>query len=368
MNSAHTFKRRLLTTITAALFATGASAGTAGTALLNVMPKSNKVQQSNYGKNSFTLINTGTKDIVEFQIDVTDAIFSDIVFDPKGLAGDSVAKPLKIDTDGVTGVISPKAQKANTYIGDGGAKGYKGLRITFDPDVDGGFNPGEKLGFSIDMDPNSLAGTQKKPIDQATSPKWDCGGVSGAEMIGSSFSVVFNDGTRASGQLFSTNTQAGSRGFATEQTTDAPVQLSVNGIGPGENGHYSVDNFELKVKGPKDARIRVVLVKGFIQPVSAYNAQLESQLHELAKQDFPANNAAELRSVNLTATGEWMNITDRFNLSDIEHYDFAASTDGPFSVDEDKLPLAITAAVMGDKGRPASTVLEPIYLLHTSQK
>ncbi|WP_041744738.1 hypothetical protein [Coraliomargarita akajimensis] len=336
-----------------------------GEATLAVMPWSDKVQQSNYGKNSFQLTNTGDKDIVEFQIDVTKALFPDIVFDPEGIAGDSVAKPLQINTNEATGLVQG-SQQPKPYLGDGGRNGYKGLRLHFDPNQDGGFNPGETLGFSIDMDPNSLAGTDKQPIDQATSPHWDCGGVSGAEMIGSEFFVVFADGSRARGQLFATNKQAGSLGIATEQPVDTQVQMKVNGTLPGETGHYADEQFKLLVNGDKGTRVRVVLAKGFIQPVSAYSEHLQAQLETLAKQDFPANNAVELQFATVTLSGEWTDLSDQFDLSGVKQYSFSADPDKPFSIDANQLPLAITAAAIDADGKPIGHVLNPIYLSYKS--
>ncbi|QBG48557.1 hypothetical protein EGM51_14525 [Verrucomicrobia bacterium S94] len=360
----------LVTAAGSLLLSSTAFAGNTGEATLSVMPQSDKVQQSNYGKNSFQLTNTGSKNIAEFRIDVTTALFPDIVFDPEGIAGDSVAKPLQINKNEKTGFVPVKKAKGKTYLGEGGAKGYKGLRLTFDPSTDGGFNPGETLGFSIDMDSNSLAGTEKGPIDRDTAPKWDCGGVSGAEMIGSTFRVVFEDGSQASGQLFSTKTQAGSQGVAKQQPAQSSLKLSVNGKKPGETGTYDDQGIRLTIQGEKGARVRIVLAKGFIQPVSAYSKDLEKQLEKLAARDFPANNAVELQFTDVTLTGKPMDLSGKFDLDGVEKYDFSADPDKPFSTDEDRLPLAITAAVIDpdNKDMPIGSVLPPIYLTYRSNQ
>lgn len=111
------------------------------------MASSDRIQQSNYGKNSFLLSNTGHKRITEFELDVSRALFPDSIFDPLGLAGDSASKALQINTDEFTGIVSPAQSKKKTYLGEGGTQGYRGLRIAFDP----------AQPFSIDEDKVSLA-------------------------------------------------------------------------------------------------------------------------------------------------------------------------------------------------------------------
>ncbi|MEM9081049.1 MAG: hypothetical protein AAGC74_10195 [Verrucomicrobiota bacterium] len=337
-----------------------------GSAELKIMASSDKIQQSNYGKNSFQLSNTGKKRITEFELDVSGALFPDSIFDPEGLAGDSAFKALQINTDESTGIIPPAQSKKKTYLGEGGTQGYRGLRITFDPTKEDGFNPGETLGFSIDMDPNSVAGTTKKPLDAASSPRWDVGGVSGAELIGSTFTVTFEDGTTATGQLFSTAKQAGSKGRATQQPEDLQVELTVNDLQPGARGVYHSSGPQIQVSGPTGKRVRVVVAKGFIQPVTAYTEALHQQLDSLSKESFPANNAVEFQFADLEMTGEPINISDRFDFTKVQKFDFQADPSQPFSIDEDKVSLAIVAAVIDPNQNDFASgpVTKPIYLTY----
>ena len=46
-------------------------------------------------------------------------------------------------------------------------------------------------------------------VDGNSLPAWDAGGVSGAEMIGSTITLLFTDGTTATGQLVSDGSQGG---------------------------------------------------------------------------------------------------------------------------------------------------------------
>jgi hypothetical protein len=336
-----------------------------GAAVLEIMPKTDNVQRSNYGKNSFLLTNTGEKDIVSFSLDVTDALFPDTVFDPEGLAGDSAAKPLNIDRNDATGVQHHPGKKSPHTVGKGGDLGYERLEINFARCEDNGFNPGETLGFSIDMDPNSIAGTLKQPLDEGSTPRWDVGGVSGAELIGSTFEVTFADGLKATGNLFATGKQAGSHGIATEQPQRAIVQLVANGKRPGETGTYTTGGPQILVTGDRGLRARVVVAKGFIQPVEPYDRKLERQLLKLSREPFPANNAVEFQFADIDLTGETMDISAEFDFKVVQHYDFEAQPNKPVSIDEDKVPLGITAAVIDpdNKDLPAGPATAPIYLI-----
>ena len=349
----------------AALFAFAATDAQAtekiGEALLEITAKVDKVQRSNFSKNSFRILNTGTKDISSFHLDVSEALYPDSVFDPEGLAGDSVAKALQIDEDQDTGIVVPQGISPEVYLGDGGAKGFDAIQLRFKK---GGFNPGESIGFSVDMDPNSIAGTKKKPLDDGTVPWWDVGGVSGAELIGSRFTVTFEDGSKASGQLFGTATQAGSHGIASQDPREARVDLTVNQLSPGEVGTYTSGGPEIRVNGRKGAIARVIVSKGIIQPVSPYDDKLKRQLEALGKQAFPVNNAAEFLTIDVELTGEAIDISDRFDFTKVAKFDFKADPDKPLSMDEDKLPLGIVAAIVYPEQNhlPLGPVTKPIYL------
>ena len=323
-----------------------------GQATLQITAKNNNVQISNFGENSFQITNTGTKTITQIDIDVTNALYPDSVFDPLGQAGDTSSKPLTIDSDGGTGIVAPNNA---SYIGDGGRSGYRGLRLKFDESVNGGFASGETIGFSIDMDPNSVAGTDKAPLDSGSTPSWDVGGVSGAELIGSSFTVTFTDGTTATGQLQGTNNQAGSQALADQSSPNLEVDLKVNGIGEGGTGYYNANQPKIIVNGAIGQTVRVVLTKGFIQPVTSYAPFLQTQLDELAETDFPANNAVEFQTVDVLLTEANQDISESFDFSDVDNYDFAG---------EDRLPLGFVASVIDvdNNDLPLGKVTDPIYL------
>ncbi|MEM6519088.1 MAG: malectin domain-containing carbohydrate-binding protein [Cyanobacteria bacterium P01_C01_bin.70] len=330
-----------------------------GAATLSINLNSNNVQISNFGNNSFQIENVGDKDITAVEIDVTNALYPDSVFDPFGLAGDTVSKALTINTAGGTGVIAPNNNPNDpnneTYIGAGGTAGYKGIKLFFDANANGGFNPGETVGFAIDMDPNSVAGTAKGPLDAGSSPSWDVGGVSGAELIGSTFTVTFEDGTTTTGQLQGAGNQGGSQGLVTQNPANLDVNLTVNGLGAGSVGTYGAGGPTVNISGPAGQKARIVLTKGFIQPVNPYAQFLANQLDALALEDFPANNAVEFQTVDVDLTGGSQDITSLFDFDEVNNYNF---------VGDDQLPLGFVASVIDpvNDNLPLGAVTQPIYL------
>ncbi|MGB5634434.1 MAG: hypothetical protein WBM86_16855 [Waterburya sp.] len=323
-----------------------------GKASLEITANNNDVQISNFGDNSFQITNLGDKKIAQIDIDVTNALYPDSVFDPFGQAGDTTSKALNIDNNGSTGVID---RGKAAYIGVGGRSGYKGLQLKFNNNVDGGFEPGETIGFSVDMDPNSVAGSEKGPLDDGSSPSWDVGGVSGAELIGSTFTVTFTDGSTATGQLQGNNNQGGSKVLADQDSPDLDVSLTVNGLDEGSIGTYNSNGPSVIVNGPAGETARIVLTKGFIQPVISYASFLEDQLNALVGTDFPANNAVEFQTVDILLTGVDQDISDKFDFSGVPVYDFEG---------DDQLPIGFVASIIDadNDDFALGEVTAPIYL------
>ncbi|SLN59067.1 Hemolysin, chromosomal [Roseovarius albus] len=324
---------------------------------LTINGNSNQVGISNFGNNAWKITNVGEKPIASIVFDVAGAIYGDSVFDPFGLAGDSGSKPLTIDGDGGTGVVAPDA---SSYIGDGGVLGYKGIQMTFDPFTDGGFESGETVSFSIDMDPNSIAGSFKPTLDSGSFPAWDVGGVSGAELIGSDFTVNFVDGSTATGQIQSIGRQGGALAYADQSSPGSTVQLTVNGLNPGEIGTYDSNGPSVFVSGTAGETARIVLTKGFIQPVTnnfdePYKSQLDAQLAALAASDFPANNAVEFQTVDVLLDGTNQDISSLFDFANVANYDFPG---------EDQIPIGLVAGTIdpSNDDLPTGPVSTPIYL------
>lgn len=237
--------------------------------------------------------------------------------------------------------------------------------MKFDANDSGGFQKGEIVGFSGDMDPNSIAGLPKggtDGVDTGAILGWDVGGVSGAELIGSKFVVLFDDGTTASGDIHSDDSQAGSHALAT-QGGPAPktVSLTVNGVGDGGTGTYGVVLPTVIVSGDAGDTVRVVLTKGF-NPVtndSSGIADLVAARLADAEGDFPASNAVDFQifDVVIPASGS----IDISNLFDYD--DHAGSGENDFN-GSDTPPIAFTAAVIdpSNDDLPIGPVSQPIYL------
>jgi hypothetical protein len=360
-------------------------AGAVGAAVLRVNADDNEVQRSNYKANAFRLTNTGSKKIAAIFIDATGALYGDAVFDADGSGGDTSFKDWNFDSGmAAAGGLDPTTTGAADYreywlpahdaknldplfdnVGNGGkgsGGGFRGAALKFSSTLSNGFGPGEVVGFSGDMDPNSIANFAKKTVDGASVPDWDVGGVSGAELIGSTITVLFTDGTLATGQLMGDGSQAGSQALITQAAGSKPAAtLTVNGLSGarGGNGSYGAAP-KVVVGGPAGATLRVILTKG-VQPVQTTEADAKSIVESrLAPKFFNVSNAVEFQTVDITlATGETSrDISGRFNYDNVPNgYAFAGNT---------RLPLGYVAAVIDSKDKlPLGPVTKPIYLKNT---
>ncbi|MEX2453681.1 MAG: malectin domain-containing carbohydrate-binding protein [Rhodospirillaceae bacterium] len=352
-----------------------------GQAVLTVNDGANGIEASNFGANSFQITNTGEKDIFAIEIDVADALFPDAVFDPFGLAGDLTAKILQINAEGGTGVITPaggfgQSAIGVTYIGEGGASGFEKIRLEFTD-----FNPGETLGFSIDMDPNSIAGSVKSTLDSgaplAGAGNWDVGGIAGGELIGSSFFVEYEDASISTGKLHGQGAgqQMGASALSTQASENLDVTLTVNGLIPGAEGTYGDGGPQILIQGPADEVARVLVAKGFIVPFTnnfaesdPYKAQLDAQIQALEASGFPANNAVELLYVDVLLTGDVQDISGLFDFTQVVGFDLSVpdQTNEFGILEEDKLPLGIVASVIDPAtDLPKGEVTSPIHIRHS---
>ncbi len=251
--------------------------------------------------------------------------------------------------------------------------GYRGELLLFTD-----FNPGETVGFSGDMDPNSIAGLTKSAADtgsnQAGAGKnFDVGGVSGAEMTGSVVTVLFGDGSSTSAQIAHDGTQSGAVALIGSTTGDAPG-LTVNGVNAGGNGTYGGNRPSVVVTGPVGATARVSLVKGFdptgngatvasgaITVDALVAARLAAQYPT-----FPVNNSIEWQHIDAVITSPAG--VDLTNSHQGAAFDYVNIVDSPNADDfpgDDVLPIAFVAVIIDANGNPISPVSAPIYLLNS---
>ncbi|MEN0078750.1 MAG: putative Ig domain-containing protein [Pseudomonadota bacterium] len=342
--------------------------GDTGSVILTVMANANNVRQSNFSSNSFQLTNTGDKQVAAVLIDVRGAIYGDSVFDKDGTAGDTATKLFKVDSETGDGTGAYFEANAGSYVlpgtqpipntsGEGkeSTGGFRGLLVKFDGS-DGGFENGETVGFAGDMDPNSIAGLLKGSgaaigVDDGALDGWDVGGVSGAELIGSRFIVVFDDGSTAEGYLHSDGSLAGSVGEAVEGRPTQTVSVTVDGFAAGDSeAVYGGTEPVIEVTGEPGATVRVVLTKGFNPVTVETNGIADIVANRLATQhpDFPANNAFDFQTVDIVigANGK--------ALVPINAFDYNEDPSNVDIPDAGIQPIAVTAAVVVDSSLPDS--------------
>ena len=381
--------------------------GDFGAVTLTVVDGSNNVQASNFGDNSFQLTNTGNKEVAAVFIDIRDAVFGDQVFDIDGTGGDTVAKTFRVDSAGNTGAFfvgsgNASANAANLFFagatpnadtsGQGSAisGGDRGLLIRFDGSS-GGFDGGETVGFSGDGDPNSIAGFSQAEVGSGNSfgnaitGTFDTGGQSGAELIGSSFTVLFADGTTATGYLGSDATQAGAVGEAIQGREQRTPVVTVN-TGSGtfssdgnSNGQYGGSVPQISVTGQPGDTVRVNLFKGF-NPVTTSSGSPDSVADVIqgrldsSQPQFPVNNAFDVQTVDVFIDGSGTATVP------LGAFDYNNTNSGVSFNGDNVQPIAITAAVVvaaTDGGViqggavqsqvPLGAVSTPIYLLNPTQ-
>ena len=196
---------------------------------------------STFATNAFKLTNLTDQNIVSVSLDISTAIFTDLVYDPNGTGGDSVAKDLEIDSDStVVGYVSHSFSPER----DGG---HDLLKINFND-----FQSGETVEFSIDVDPTSIKG-----IDQSRSQY--SGSISGLELVGATAKVELANGTILEGQLSRIpNSDTGSQVILTANPIAAPTIEAV-----GFNAAATVTDAEqtIRVIGTPGSNVSLLAVE-----------------------------------------------------------------------------------------------------------
>ncbi len=226
---------------------------------------------STFNTGSFYLENTslGSERLTQIRIDLSTAIFRKMVFDPDGLAGDTVAKDVTIDSR--VGVGSP----AHRFEGpnDGG---YDVLVMDFQ-----GFDRGDYLSFSVDVDPTSIKGVG------APGPG-ESGSVSGLELAGATITMTFDNGSVLTGQASRMPDSGNVAGAYVDMRDGLPPRPVIELIGvPSLSVVNSADQV-LRVSGPPLQPVTVLVVEAglFTDGVPGGGNNLEP---------FDANNALTYR-------------------------------------------------------------------------
>ena len=215
-------------------------------ALFIIDPGFDIYTSSTFAPNSFRLTNLSTldQDIVSVSLDLSTAIFPDVVYDPNGDAGDSVAKGFEIDVDPSDDDVSGVSSHQFLQPRDGG---FDILKINFS-----NFKPNQTLEFSLDTDPTSTKGAQ-----QDNSKHF--GSISGLELVGATATVEFADGTILSGQFYR---QPGSDTGSEVTLTDSiitPPTIEAVGL---NTATVSDANQIIRITGTPEAEVSLLIVEG----------------------------------------------------------------------------------------------------------
>ena len=378
--------------------------GNVGAVVLTIIDGVQDVQSSNFGNNSFQLTNTGNKEIAAVFIDIRDAVFGDMVFDNDGTGGDTTASTFQVDSGTNTGGFfvgennralnadnlffpGPTPLADTSGLGSAISGGFRGLLIRFDGS-NGGFDGGEVVGFSGDGDPNSLAGFSQGEVGfssqggNAITGTFDTGGQSGAELVGSSFTVLFADGSTATGFIGSDTSLAGGVGEAVQGREQRTPNLTVD-TGSGvfsstgnSNGQYGGTEPQITVTGQPGDIVRVTLYKGVNPVVTSAGSPdsvadvIQNRL-DASQSEFPVNNAFDVQNVDVVIGS---NGTGQVSGG---AFDYNNTRSGVSFAGDQVQPLAITAAIVvqATDGNaivggaiaslvPLGSVSTPVYLLN----
>lgn len=207
------------------------------------------INASTFNPSAFVVANDSANGerLTELRIDLSTAIFPDMVFDPNGNAGDLVYKDVTVD------VREGLSFQGRTYEQprDGG---YDVLVLRFS-----NFDRGDRFEFSVDVDPTSITGVA------APGPA-ESGSVGGLELVGATVTATFDSGHIIENQVYRM-ADAGSAGSAHSGALamlrlGAPPRPVVEI--PGVTTPAAVNNPDqiVRVVGPAGSPVTVLVVEG----------------------------------------------------------------------------------------------------------
>jgi len=235
------------------------------------------INGSTYNPGSFVLENISTDgaQLNTVTIDLSGSVFGGMIFDPAGGAGDNVAKAFTVDSQSGTFTL------VSATPGNGSdALGYKTLTLQLQ-----GFDPGESLQFSIDVDPASIKGTNSPGPGES-------GSVNGLELTGSQVSFGFTGGQGLSNEIFKQANAVGGGVVTVQAGLPVTPTLSVSGVS-GSTATVASAQQTVNVSGPAGATVRVLVIEGgaFTQGAGAGSQQLGP---------FDSNTALGVTSYDVT--------------------------------------------------------------------
>jgi hypothetical protein len=149
------------------------------------------INNDTYDDFAFSITNYSTNptfNIVQIKINLATGVMKDIFFDPFGSAGDQVTKGLTVNSGGTA-----TGYTASSYGSfDGNTGGYREVLVNFASSGGNTFGQFNSFSFSLDIDHSSL---------KNYSGSENAGRISGLDLVGSTVSIEFSDGTILSSQL-----------------------------------------------------------------------------------------------------------------------------------------------------------------------
>jgi hypothetical protein len=207
------------------------------------------INASTFNTNSFRVYNESLNGerLEELRIDLSTAIFPDMVFDPHGEAGDTVAKDVTVDIN--TGLSFEGWSYDGSYD-----SGYTTLILNFRE-----FDHGDQFSFSVDVDPTSIRGVG------APGPM-ESGSVGGLELVGATITAIFDDGTMLVNQTFRTPDDSGAgpdhSGAVAVLRPGAPERPALEIVGVAAPATVQDQNQTVRVSGPAGRPVIVLVVEG----------------------------------------------------------------------------------------------------------
>lgn len=266
-------------------------------AIVQVTP-GDELGASTYGDNSFIINNTGDDDILNISINTSSSFMMDVVFDPVGTAGDSVAKCLSAgnagNTSSAVGLTVPGNGGSDSadcisvfqqpHNGINNAEGFDVLNLNFTD-----FNPGESFAFGVDIDPTTIKGDLSSG---------DAGSISGFELIGATVSIEFASGVVYTTSLYDEGSVGGSDAVINGDSNSL-LAPSILVDGSSTPRLVSQANQVIQITGQPNATVSLLRVDGRLH-IDAGNPTIGYDIDP-----FEANEALtkELYTTQLDASG-----------------------------------------------------------------
>lgn len=246
---------------------------------------------STFGGGLFITNNSvGAANITSVSIDLSTAVFPNMVFDPVGTAGDATAQCVTIvsQTGGNAnvGLTIPGNNGSGTdpdcvdpFSDPNGPGGYNVMTLEFTE-----FEPGETVNIAVDVDPRSIEGFNSAG---------NAGAIAGSELIGSTVTVTYSNGTTSTRQLWQVGNSVVNSENLFNATTEACAAPSLEVGGITANGQVFETAQTANISGPANAEVEVLV----------YGTTIEDLAGNAPTDPFEMNKAQSIQATTVTLSG-----------------------------------------------------------------